>query len=251
MTECFEAAGPRRICFSTRPLLALEGALSVDPPRSVWDRLVSGSSTVVGSATSETDSWLVIRPLRGAHGARKFGSQRLTEALQDVLCGKPQKTVAIELGICASTLTTALGKVLQGMGIAGSLSRVPIALALLAQAARHPDRLSVTVYGDPQAFGQSCLVRIERRDNLLACDLTACEFAVTSRLLEGRTHQQVARERGVSTRTVANQLSAVFRKLGTSGRFDLLRITVERRGGEGVTRNDGVQSAPRSLSLAG
>ena len=39
---------------------------------------------------------------------------------------------------------------------------------------------------------------------------------------EGRTHAEIAAQRSTSKRTVANQLSAAFQKLGVSGRPGLL-----------------------------
>jgi DNA-binding NarL/FixJ family response regulator len=41
-------------------------------------------------------------------------------------------------------------------------------------------------------------------------------------LLEGSSHAQISSERGTSARTVANQLATAFRKLGVSGRGQLV-----------------------------
>jgi hypothetical protein len=45
-------------------------------------------------------------------------------------------------------------------------------------------------------------------------------------LLEGRNYLEIAKKRGTSTRTVANQLAAAFRRLGVSGRASLLNHIV-------------------------
>jgi DNA-binding CsgD family transcriptional regulator len=52
----------------------------------------------------------------------------------------------------------------------------------------------------------------------LAAGLSDAETAVLGRLIEGETLPEIARSRSTSPRTVANQLGAVFRKLGISGR---------------------------------
>jgi DNA-binding CsgD family transcriptional regulator len=62
----------------------------------------------------------------------------------------------------------------------------------------------------------------ERAELGLARTLSDAEINVVALIAEGRTYAEVARERGASVRTVANQLSSVYRKLGISGRLELL-----------------------------
>lgn len=51
--------------------------------------------------------------------------------------------------------------------------------------------------------------------------LTPAERAVAARLLNGHDNARVARERGTSVRTIANQVASIFRKLGVSSRGEL------------------------------
>ena len=51
--------------------------------------------------------------------------------------------------------------------------------------------------------------------------LTDAERVVTSDAARGLSNLQIAKRRGRSPRTVANQLSSAFRKLGVSSRADL------------------------------
>lgn len=53
--------------------------------------------------------------------------------------------------------------------------------------------------------------------------LTATEREVARGLLGGLTNNQIARERGVAVRTVANQVAAVLKKTGVSSRIELVR----------------------------
>jgi len=53
--------------------------------------------------------------------------------------------------------------------------------------------------------------------------LTATEREVAQGLLSGLTNSQIARERGVAVRTVANQVAAVLKKAGVSSRIELVR----------------------------
>jgi DNA-binding CsgD family transcriptional regulator len=52
--------------------------------------------------------------------------------------------------------------------------------------------------------------------------LTAAERAVALLALRGLTNRDIARLRRVSTRTVANQLASVFRKMGVGSRRELV-----------------------------
>jgi DNA-binding CsgD family transcriptional regulator len=51
--------------------------------------------------------------------------------------------------------------------------------------------------------------------------LTPGESAVAELLLRGQSTFEIARVRGTSVRTVANQIAAVYRKLGVSSRREL------------------------------
>jgi DNA-binding CsgD family transcriptional regulator len=51
--------------------------------------------------------------------------------------------------------------------------------------------------------------------------LTPAEKAVVTLMLEGTGNTEIARARGTSGRTVANQIASVFRKLGVGSRAEL------------------------------
>src|SRR4051794_7707172 len=51
--------------------------------------------------------------------------------------------------------------------------------------------------------------------------LTPSEAQVTRMVLDGCSNEEIARQRGVSTRTIVNQLAAVYPKLGVSSRREL------------------------------
>jgi DNA-binding CsgD family transcriptional regulator len=52
--------------------------------------------------------------------------------------------------------------------------------------------------------------------------LTPVESEVATYILAGRSNAEIARLRGTSVRTVANQVANLFRKLGVSSRLELL-----------------------------
>ena len=51
--------------------------------------------------------------------------------------------------------------------------------------------------------------------------LTAAEQEVLALLLDGRDTAAIAHERGTATRTTANQVASIFRKLGVGSRAEL------------------------------
>ena len=59
-------------------------------------------------------------------------------------------------------------------------------------------------------------VGMERLD-----ELTSAERAVTKLVLSGKSNSEIARQRGTSPRTVANQLASLYRKLGVRSRREL------------------------------
>ncbi|HEY1953967.1 MAG TPA: helix-turn-helix transcriptional regulator, partial [Polyangiaceae bacterium] len=51
--------------------------------------------------------------------------------------------------------------------------------------------------------------------------LTRAERAVARRVARGESNAEIARARGSSPRTVANQVAQIFRKLGVASRAEL------------------------------
>ncbi|MBI5481660.1 MAG: helix-turn-helix transcriptional regulator [Deltaproteobacteria bacterium] len=60
--------------------------------------------------------------------------------------------------------------------------------------------------------------------------LTLAEREVAAAAVAGKSNQEIAAARGVSTRTVANQLAAVYRKLGINSRAELAAFWHGTRG---------------------
>lgn len=52
-------------------------------------------------------------------------------------------------------------------------------------------------------------------------DLTRAEKEVTALVLEGLSNREIAKARGTSVRTIANQVAAIFRKLKVTARVEL------------------------------
>ena len=64
--------------------------------------------------------------------------------------------------------------------------------------------------------------------------LTGAESAVVLLAAEGHSNRAIAERRGVSTRTIANQLASAYRKLGVQQRTELgsRKSTTDQRSGK-------------------
>lgn len=74
----------------------------------------------------------------------------------------------------------------------------------------HLDEVKLVVFGIPAEV-----------DAAGASELTPAERDVVRLVLDGCSNREIAERRGCSAKTVANQLRAVYQKLGIASRFEL------------------------------
>ena len=74
---------------------------------------------------------------------------------------------------------------------------------------------------DGQLVGSPRLISCALPGASLAARLTPSERSVANLMIEGKTHVEIAADRGTTLRTTANQLASIFAKLGVSGRGEL------------------------------
>jgi len=146
------------------------------------------------------------------------------QALERVLAGELNKVVASELGISASTLSLHCSKALRAIATESLVSRVPIVLVTAALCARGWSLPQARV---EERLADGLVVSFDLPGKRLMARLTGVEAEVLRMTIEGKSHAEIATGRGTSRRTVANQLGAIFRKLGVSGRSALRALAVE------------------------
>jgi DNA-binding NarL/FixJ family response regulator len=188
----------------------------------IWDNLISGRWSVVDSFSVGDRSYLAF-DLRALASSRPRLTERQLEILERTLSAPCQKVVAIELGRTASTVAWSLAQSLKAMGFSCQASRVPSFL-VAAIHAHHgtTDLVDARFRGWGEGSTAFGIASIPRPDLCLAPLLTSTEYAVARLLADGNSRSEIAALRNASTRTVANQVSAVFRKLNVSGRLELL-----------------------------
>jgi DNA-binding CsgD family transcriptional regulator len=211
------------------PLYADRGAEAVDLS-ALWTELVSGSCKIEETLFTEQSCALVVT--RGPRSAGKGSalSRRHAEILERSLIEGARKSVAIDLGLCPSSVAEILKQGFGFMGLSCWPSRIPLLLVLAAHAqrARELDRAAAARSAENQQSVRQT-ISVSRPDNDLAARLTPAEFAVTRLLVEGKSYAQMALLRQTSARTVANQLAAAFHRLGVSGRAELLCLLAARK----------------------
>lgn len=186
--------------------------------RPLWRSLTQGRSRVADGFFSGDRCYLLIahRP----RPVRPMDTRRL-EILQAVLRGAPQKCIAIEHQLAASTVALHTKLALENLGVPGRPSRThPLLMHLARSASRSADvRCSELTVDAERAYR---VLSIPRPEQPWRAVLPGAEFEVVQSLVEGLSYQDIAERRDTSTRTVANQISAVFRRLQVSGRNALV-----------------------------
>jgi DNA-binding NarL/FixJ family response regulator len=192
----------------------------------LWRELSRGVSTIVDSFFTLERCGLVLAP---SASPSPVDNRRL-EILKTVLCGSRQKNIAIDFRLAPSTVALNSRMAMESLGLSGKPSRAHPLLMLAACASSEQLTLAAKCSVIRSRDGRELrVVGLARPDLALAKRLPAAELSVIRSLVEGQSYRQIAAARGTSTRTIANQISAVFRRLRVSGRNELvLRLFLEQ-----------------------
>lgn len=188
----------------------------------LWQELLAGRLTVADSFNSP-ERWFML--LEETTTPRAVPS-RLHALLVQALLSDSQKRTASECGVAESTVSACVHRALTLIGVRATRAKVPPVVTLLAHAstgaASPPGRLSSVVH---QGVVYR-IVSVARPELRVSSKLSAGQYYVIGRIVEGWTYAQIAQERRRSARTVANQVTEAFRRLGVSGRAQLIALLV-------------------------
>jgi DNA-binding NarL/FixJ family response regulator len=123
--------------------------------------------------------------------------------------------IGMELSIAAATVRGAIDRCVLKLGLASSV-QLPLVWFTLGSGGR-------SFLG----AGGSRYLLFETPLSILMGPLTNAERELVERLLHGDTQRAMADHRGVSVRTVANQMSRLFEKLDVSSRTELVARLLE------------------------
>ena len=189
----------------------------------LWRQLARGTSRVVDGFLSQDRCYLVLSLKTEGAEATPIEARRM-DILEAVLNAARQKNVAIDLDLAPSTVAMSARLALKSLGVNSKPSRAHPLLMLAVWAVNESAatfaRYSTLVARDDRELS---VIAVPRPDRCLGAELPSAELAVIRCLVEGLSHGEIARLRGTSTRTIANQIGAVFRRLHVSGRNELVQ----------------------------
>jgi DNA-binding CsgD family transcriptional regulator len=189
---------------------------------SIWDELIAGTCKVESWSHGE-NTWEMVLTRRPTPARLQTGGLRPRDVEileQALLCGV-RKHVAVEAGLSCSSIAVILQGCFQFMGLDCLPSRIPGLLVAAAHARHHQGRRASSLRSRAPAPALQT-ISIPRPDLALAPWLAPAEHAVIGLLIEGHGYAEIAQARHTSIRTVANQVASAFRRLGVSGRAELL-----------------------------
>lgn len=193
--------------------------------RSLWASLMNGTLRCLDPLPGSSAFELRLGPSAGEPEPVSFRDAWILKHW--LLCGRPSETAQL-FELSRSSIGMILGATLKAIGITKSSSQVPLSLVIAARA----EELGIDLELGPGDDGGSVL-RIERKEAWLA-RLSGVEREILLALLGGESRAALARARGTTYSTIANQLSSGFRKLGVSTSAELralyARIYVEDLG---------------------
>ena len=193
----------------------------------LWRELVSGGSRVMRSFASEERCYLVLERMRESKPRARGPKARKIRILESLFFLGAQKNVAIEFGVSLSSVAGVTKECLEALGLPSKPSRVSPLVIAAAHAARGD---SIVCWGRASEVSHAGfsyrVVSLARPDAELASLLTPAQYQVVRLRVEGKSHVEIATCRHRSRRTIANQLAESFRRLGVSGRAELIRCLI-------------------------
>jgi len=205
---------------------ALEAHLCAEPaPRALselWQELVTGRVVVVDHFCRHQRCWVIVSDRSESEPLPASLNERDVRILTRLLLGDAQKVVAMDLCLATSSITLAASQCAHAMGVKATFTRIPTLLV----AAAHAHHARADILSRQAAFTdadvQLRVLSIDEPSTSRALPLTTAERAIVALLVERLTNADVAAIRGCSARTVANQVSTLFRKFRVGTRVQLI-----------------------------
>lgn len=174
-----------------------------------WPELVAGRWTLIDRFESDGRRY-VLAVRNGPDGPRlRALTTREQAVIAGIVRGDANKAIALDLGVSESTVSRAARTAMAKLG--ANLAT----LGQLARASRHTQRFG------PIHVALAALSPAARDTVIDMTRLSRAEREVVQLALRGRTNADIALSRRRSIRTVINQLSAAYDKLGVQSRREL------------------------------
>lgn len=185
-----------------------------DPEKTLplWQGLIDGRWSLVDRFDSDGKRFIVAVRNEPDHLDPRGLTARERQVAEYVGIGFGNKAIAYTLGITPTAVSNNIARVLCKLGLQ---RRVELAVFFAPGGLRA--RLANILLGEEELLmGSYPLAGSKHIDKL-----TDAERVVLAHLTAGSTNQDIARRRNTSSRTVANQVQSIFRKLDVRSRSEL------------------------------
>lgn len=145
-----------------------------------------------------------------------------------ILCGDLAKVIADEFQISCSTVCVYGQSVFAALCDRAAAARARAFLVLCACASRHNLHTTATIEGVAECGDVAMSAKLGNEAAIKA-RLSRAEYEIVQAVVGGKASEEISRERKTSRRTIANQLNAIYRKLGISGRRELVVAALTQR----------------------
>jgi DNA-binding CsgD family transcriptional regulator len=189
----------------------------------LWRRLAEGQARALAWVTEEDAVMAIVSASSGSP---------LTELEQTVLhrmvAGTAYKVIAAQMGLSTWRARVAGVGALERLGIPSRCQAVWLGTALLGETSvpvqilNEDGRVIFDIDAEKPMIVHLTVPRWPA--------LSEAEHRVGLALMSGATDPEIALRRGTSVRTVANQIQGIGRKLGASGRLEIVKALVQGQG---------------------
>lgn len=193
------------------------------PLAELWLRLRAGTWRVCDAFAEGSRWYALVEPIATTSSAGRR-SRSGVDMLEQVLLGQTSKVVAIERNLSPSAVAYVMRGVLDSIGLGCRLRGVPPILMMSVRLthSRSSQAPAARIAALPDSARGASVISTSCPSLELLNSLSQAERCVMLQLLDGRDYKQIASTRNTSLRTVANQVTTAFRKLGVSGRAELV-----------------------------
>lgn len=197
-----------------------------------WQELASGRQQIADTQASQDHYLLLLTQAAKVGRARRGIRARNFEVLNRMLLTPSRKQLSLEVGLSTSSIAALSKQCLELMGLRCAPNSAPPLLIMAAAAASARSAGTPGSSAERWLLGPHCqLIRARRPELKFASAFSRAQFDVAQRLLEGKSYAQIASARRTSTRTIANQVAAIFDRVGVSSRYELAqRLLVDPSG---------------------
>jgi DNA-binding CsgD family transcriptional regulator len=175
----------------------------------LWKGLVDGRWTLVDRFDTDGKHYVVAHPNDERVGDLRALTAREGQVAAQAAIGRPSKVIAYNLGLSQGTVGGLLTSAFRKLGVESR-----------AELPRLAGSLGVGWITPPGNDAPALAVARAPARAALAEGITPAEREVLDLAIAGHSNAAIAARRRVSVRTVANQLAAIYQKLGVSSRTE-------------------------------